>query len=305
MESIIENGEKFMLVSSDTDLKELIDRISKREVFAYLFKFSEREFFITLLESLSIRYDNFVVKYYHYDAGRKLHIAESEFGYFWISTHGLIARKKATTNRAVNSCLTQYTVISMLVEKAIEVVKDERVYDIHSYNFGLLSELSPAIFHNMTFYIEVFCKAYLSLTGIQAPQVHKLQSIYQKTVETMINNKHDDSLFQITVLDPLYKIVDHVQSIPGGFKEQFIKYDDNPLDDTVILFDLPGLNEMSVLLELTADFITDYFYTGPETYYLKTNVYQRMLDKADTEEKKKRIQELYPHLKNKNLQSDI
>jgi len=300
MESITENGEKYMLVTSDTDLKELVDRILNREVFAYLFKFAERDYLVRFLESINVGYDDFTIKYYHYDANRKLHITESEFGYVWISTHGLIARRKATSNRAVNSCLTQYTVISMLVKKAIEVVKDDRVYDIHSYNFGLLSELSPAIFHNITFYIEVFCKAYLSLCGIQLPKSHKLGFIYQKKVDAMISNKHDDSLFQVMILDPLYKMVDHVRNLPGEFKEQFIKYDDNPLDDTVILFELASLTEMSIILELSADFITDYFYTGPSTYYLKSNLYQRMLNKADSEEKKKRIRDLYPHLNKSN-----
>jgi hypothetical protein len=300
MEFIIEKGEKYMLVSNDVDLKELVERISKREAFAYLFKFSEREFFITLLESLDISYDDFTAKYYHYDTSRRLHIAESDFGYVWISTHGLIARRKATTNRAVNSCLNQYTVISLLIKKAIEVAEDENIYDIDSYNFEHLGELSPAIFHNMTFYIEVFCKAYLSLSGIPAPHGHKLQVIYKKTVEAMVTNKHDDSLFQILVLDPLYKVVDHVSNIPGDFKEQFIKYDDNPLDDTIILFEPAALTEMIHLLELSVDFITDYFYMGTETHYLKSNIYQRMLDKADTEEKRRRIQALYPHLAKKN-----
>ncbi|MDN3588040.1 hypothetical protein QWY86_15260 [Pedobacter aquatilis] len=252
-----------------------------------------------LIEALNISYEDFESRYYHYDPVRKLHISESEFGYVWISTHGLVARKKPTTNRAVNSCLVQYTVISLLLNKAIEVVKDEKVYDIDSRRFEELSDLSPAIFHNLTFYVEVFCKAYLSLIGIQAPKSHKLQVIYQTTVDSMISNNHDDSLFQILVLDPLYKLVDHIGKIPGGFKEQFIKYDDNPLDDTVILFELAGLTEMTWLLELSVDFITDFFHIGTDTHYLKSNIYQRMIDRADTEEKKKRIQVLYPHLAKK------
>lgn len=296
MEFITEKGEEYILVSNHTHLGELINRISEQEQFAYQFKFSEREFFITLLESLKIDYDDFTTKYYHYDETRKLHISESEFGYIWVSTVGLIAKNKSTSNRPVNSCLIQYTVISMLLKKAVEVVEDERVYDIDSYNFGLLSNLSPAIFHNLTFYIEVFCKAYLSLTGIQAPHTHKLLLIYQKTVEAMIKNNHDDSIFQILVLDPLYKFVDHLGKIPGDFKEHFIKYDDNPQDDTVILFDSVRLTEMLILLELSVDFISDYYHLGTETHYLESNVYQRMLDKADTEEKRTRIQALYPHL---------
>lgn len=304
MEFIIEKGEKYMLVSNDADLKELVERISTHEEFAYLFKFSQREFFVNLLALINVSIDDFLTNHYHYDANRRLHIAESDFGYFWISTHGLIARRKATTNRAVNSCLNQYIVISLLIKKAIEVVKDENVYDIDSYNFEHLGELSPAIFHNMTFYIEVFCKAYLSLSGIPALHGHKLQVIYKKTVEAMVSNKHDDSLFQVLVLDPLYKVVDHVNKIPGDFKEQFIKYDDNPLDDTIILFDPAALTEMIHLLELSVDFITDYFYRGTETHYLKSNLYQRMLDKADTEDKKRRIQALYPHLAKKNSSAD-
>ena len=121
----------------------------------------------------------------------------------------------------------------------------------------------------------------------------------------MTNSNHDDSLFQILVLEPLYKFVDHINQIPGNFREHFIKYDDNPQDDTVILFDLVGLIEMKNLLELSADFIDDYFYMGTDTHYLKPNLYQRMLDKADTEEKKKRIQDLYPHLANKKSNNTI
>lgn len=296
MEFKTENGQEYALISKQSHLTELLNRISKSEPFAYSFKFSERDLFISLLESLKVRYEDFTKKYFHYDSLRKLHISESEFGYVWISTSGLVPRKKATSNRAVNSCLNQYLVISLLFEKAIEVVKDERVYDIDSHSSGLLSELSPAIFHNLTFYIEVFCKAYLSLTKTEVPHSHSLSLLYQKVVETMFSNKHNDSLFQIRVLDPLYKFVDHIGKIPGNFKEHFIKYDDNPLDDTVILFEHEGLVEMKIILELSVDFISEYFYMGAGTYYLKSDIYQRMLDKADTEEKRQRIREMYPHL---------
>ena len=197
--------------------------------------------------------------------------------------------------------MIQHTVISLLIAKSVEVVKNEDVYDVDSHNSGTLSNLSPAIFHNMIFYIEVFCKAYLNLSGFQVERGHKLQVIYQKTVEAVNRNQHDDSLFQILVLEPLYRFVYHITRIPGNFKEQFIKYDDNPSDDTVVLFELSLLNEILVLLELSCDFIWDYFYMGAETHYLKTNVYQRMLDRADTDEKKDRIRALYPHLESKSI----
>lgn len=300
MDFITDYGEKYILISNQSHLDELIDLFAQRELIANQFKFSERDFFITLLESLKINYEDFTKKYFHYDGIQKIHISESEFGYVWISTYGLIAKNKATTNRAVNSSINQYTVLKLLFEKSITIIQNEKVYDIDSHSFGYLSELSPAIYHNLIFYVEVFCKAYLSLAGIEVPHTHKLSLIYQKTVETMVNKKHNDSLFQALILDPLYKLVDHVGSIPGYFKEQFIKYDDNPLDDTVIIFQPEDLHEMMNVLELSCDFITDYFYVGAKTHYLKSGLYQRMLNKAETEEKKKKIQKMYSHLADNN-----
>lgn len=284
------------MIENEAHLAEIFKRITEGDHFAYRFKFPDRRLFISLIEELDINYKDFTVNYYYYDPTRKLHISESEFGYVWISTAGLVPSKKATSNRAVNSCLNQHTVVSMLLKNAIVLVQNERVYDVDSHQFEQLNCLSPAIYQNIVFFIEVFCKAYLSLTGVKVMQTHRLSKIYQKTVEVMHSKNHNDSLFQVLVLEPLYKFVDHVGHIPGEFKEHFIKYDDNPQDDTVILFDLPGLNEMTSLLELTVDFIYDYYYEGLETFYLKSNLFERMLNKADTEEKKKRIKALYPHL---------
>src|SRR5690606_12512890 len=110
---------------------------------------------------------------------------------------------------------------------------------------------------------------YLSLNGIKPENTHKLSSVYSKTLETMKSKKHNDSLFQVRILDPLFKFVDHVNSIPGNFKEQFIKYDDNPDDNTVIIFQTGRLNEVKTIFELSHDFIIDYFHKGEETFYLK------------------------------------
>jgi hypothetical protein len=290
-----DNDEDFILISDQNQLDTLIDRFFRGQIFADQFKFSDRSFFLILLESLKINYEDFTKRYFYYDDSRKLHISESEFGYVWISTAGLVARDKPTTNSAVNSCLSQYTVVSLLFNKAIEVSQKEDVYDIDSYNFGYLSELAPALYHNIIFSIEVLCKAYLSLNEITPPHTHRLSSIYQKTVETMIAKKHNDSLFQAQILDPLYKFVDHINKLPGSFKEQFVKYDDNPGDSTVILFQTERLIEVSIIFELANDFIHDFFYTGKESLYLKSGLYQRLLDKADTEEKKQKIKEMYGH----------
>lgn len=299
METIVEDGEEFISISNLNHLKELQDRIASLKPFAEKFKFSDRDFFIDLLEFLKIDYDNFSKKYFHYDEIKKLHISESERGYIWISTSGLVARGKTTKNPTINSCLSQYVVLSVLFKKAIDLAKDERTYDVDSNLSEQLTELSPAIYHNLTFYIEIFCKAYLSLTETKFPFTHSLPLLYKKTVEIMISKKHDDSLFQILVLERLYNFVEHISNMHEGFKEHNIKYNDNLSDDSVILFDENSLKQMTIILELSIDFILDYFYMGNETHYLKTNVFQRMMDKADNEDKKKRIRELYPHLANK------
>lgn len=288
--------ENYVRISDKTQLSELIEKIKGNYLFGKQFKFSDRALFLTLLESLCIDYEEFTKNYFYFDNNRNLHISESEFEYVWISTLGLIAKRKVTTNKAVNSCINQYIVISLLMEKAIEISQSETVYDVDSYNFGYLSELSPALFHNILFYIEVFCKAYLSLNSVVLKNTHKLSLIYGKTVETMNAKTHNNSLFQVRILDPLFKFVDHINSIPGNFKEQFVKYDDNPEDDTVIIFQLGPLQDVKAIFDLSYDFIIDYYYIGEETYYLKSGLFQKLLDKAETEEEKNRIRKMYSYL---------
>ena len=126
-----------------------------------------------------------------------------------VSTYGLIAKSKSTSNRAVKAFLNKYTLISLLFKKALKVSQDENVYNIDSYNCGLLSELSPAIFHNLIFYIEVFCKAYISL-----PKVKHQKRINYLTLQRNSKHygckEHDNSLFQVLISDPLYKFINRL-----------------------------------------------------------------------------------------------
>ncbi|MDM1046533.1 hypothetical protein HX004_17055 [Myroides sp. 1354] len=299
MEIFIENDKEYILVANKNHLNELFEEITNLKPFADKFKFTDINLFIKLIELLEIDYDEFTQKYFYYDSLKKLHISQSMNDYIWISTVGLVANGKSTTNSMVNSCLSQYLVLSLLFEEAIELTNDESVYNIDSYNSGRLTELTPAIYHNLIFYIEVFCKAYLSLTKTEFPFTHSLPLLYKQTVETMNNNSHNDSLFQILILDKIYNFVNHIENMPKGFKEHNIKYNDNYLDDTIFLCDNNGLIELYYILEYTNDFISEYYYMGNKNYYLKTDIYQRMLKKADTEDKKNRIKEMYPHLGSK------
>lgn len=157
------NIEKLEHIANQDDLHYLISRIDNGPLLAEAFKFQERALFLSLLEQLNVDVEDFQKNYVHFDKSRNLHISESEFKYVWISTYGLVARGKQTANNMINACLNQYTVLSLLVDKAIEVSLSEDVYDIDGYSYSYLSSLSPALFNNILFYMEVFGKAYLTL----------------------------------------------------------------------------------------------------------------------------------------------
>lgn len=295
-----ENEDKYIIISKQADLDYLIDRIVKGQPFAHEFKFSKRKYFITLLKTLEIDYEEFIKTYNYYGKERQLHISESEFKYVWISTLGLIPKDKSTTSKEVNACAHQYFTVSLLLDKAIEISSNEDVYDVDRYNFGVLSDLSPALFHNLLFYVEVFCKAYLSLNGIKTPNTHKISMLYSRLIDTMYSKNHNDTLFQARIVDPLSKIVEHVNAIPGNFKEQFVKYDDNPEDSTVVIFQPESLNEIKQVIDLCNDFINDFFYSGNETHYLKTGLFQRILDLAKNEDEKNKVKLMYKHFRSKD-----
>ncbi len=296
MNIIIEKDEEFAIISNSEDLNKLLEKFNQKELFAYKFKFESRDYFFNLLTFLEINIEEFETKFYYFNNSKNIHISESEFGYVWISTYGLIAMKKPSSNSHINAFKNQHTVISLLFENAIELSQSNKIYDIDSYNFSKLSILTPAIFNNVIFYIELFCKAYLNLTGNKVPHTHKLKILYQKTIETMTYKSHNDTLFQFIILDPLSKIIEHINKIPGDFKEQFVKYDDNRFDDTVIIFNTAELIKMQNVLEVSYDFITDYFYSGENTHYLKTGTYQKILEKAKTDKEREKVKLMYKHL---------
>tara|TARA_R110002012_G_scaffold81474_1_gene206281 strand:+ start:6783 stop:7334 length:552 start_codon:yes stop_codon:yes gene_type:complete len=180
-----ENNEKIFTISKQDDLDKLISRIENGPLFANSFKFEDRAYFHSLLKYLEIEGVKFREKYFHFDKTRNLHISESESQHIWISTYGLIAKEKETKNNLVNACVNQYSVLSIVIDKAIEVTGKKDVYDVDGYNFGYLSTLPPALFHNILFYIEVFGKAYLKLSGAKPPLTHELSKIYALVKETM------------------------------------------------------------------------------------------------------------------------
>jgi hypothetical protein len=291
-----ERDEKFTIISNQEELEFVIEQIKNGPLFAGEFKFTERSYFIKLLETLDIDYEKFEINYFFFDNNSHLHISESQFGYVWISTYGLIAKDKATSNKFVNACINQYIVISLLLDKAIELSENEKVFDVDGHSFGQLSELSPALFHNYLFYVEVFCKAYISLNNVDISHTHKLSVVYKKMLDTMFLKKQNDSLFHVQIADKFASIVDYITTRPGNFKEQFVKYDDNKEDTTVIIFQSENLRSIKMTIDFCQDFIYEFLYTGNKTPYLESGFLQKALDKAKTDEQRANIAEKFGHL---------
>ena len=291
-----EDNKKLITISKQDDLDCLIKRIENGLLFADSFKFEDRAYFHSLLEYLNIEDEQFREKYFHYDKNRNLHISESEFEYVWISTYGLIAKDKETNDNLVNACVNQYTVLSLLIDKAIEIAGNENVYDVDGYNFGYLSKLSPALFHNTLFYIEAFGKAYLTLSGTKVPYTHELSKVYALVTKTMFEKKHNDSLLHAFVVDEFEKIIEYITSIPGDFKEHFVKYDDNSDDNTVILFDLQYLIGIRKTFDVSNEYIYSYYHEGEKAAGLKSGLFERLIGKAETENEKEKVVKTYSHL---------
>jgi len=290
------NDEKPKQIKNEEDLEHLVNQINKGSRFALEFNFKEYPLFQQLLERLEIDYEVFSKAYFYFDSNRNLHISESEFKRVWISTIGLVAGGNTTTNKFVNSCITQYTVVSLLIDKSIEVSNQPKVYDIDSYNFGLLSQLTQALFHNLLFYFELFGKAYLSLSNKKVPKTHRLSKIYDLVIETLFAKGHNDSLFQAGMIDPILLIVKYIDAIPGDFKEEYIKYEDNLNNETAIVFNSPWFYELKNTIGLCNDFVSDYYYNKDECLGLRSGFLERVLQKCKTEEEERIVKTKYEHL---------
>lgn len=290
-------------IRSSADVQYLVNRITNNELFAQQFKFADRNLFIDILDCIGIEYSDFELRYFSYNESKNIHISESEQGYIWISTYGLVAVNKIN-NKLVRSCSIQFTVLEILLTRSIELTNDESIYDIDSYNYGMLEELSPAIFQNLIFYVELFCKAYLSVNSIKPAHTHKLNSLYSAVVDTMFEKKHNDTLFHANIVNSLYHIVNHIENIPGNFQEHFVKYNDNEEDYTIIIFQYDLLIEMRKTFQSCNDFIMDFYLNHENSHYLKIGLFERLISKSSDENDKVRISEQFSYLKEKDKYCD-
>lgn len=179
--------ENIIDIDSQEIINLLISRIIGGEKIAEYFRFSNEEYHLQLLDSLNIDLEEFKKVCFFYDASRNLHIGDSEFNYTWISTYGLISSGNETRNKELNACYSQFTVVSLLFDHILNICSEENVFNIDSYNFGELRTLTPALFHNILFYFEIFGKAYLSLSKVKFNWNHKLDNLYKRVNNSMFD----------------------------------------------------------------------------------------------------------------------
>ncbi len=300
---------KFAFIDTQEDLEYLISQIKNGPTFAEPFKFKTEELVEQLFTYLKISIDDFTKKYYYYDDERKLHISESYEGYYWISTMGLVAprdRVHYNKNTYVRACHAQFIVLDLLLEKAISVCKDDGVYDVDGYYFGYLNELTTALFHNVIFYFELFGKAYLSLNDVKFDRTHELKKILRLVKETMFKLNQNDTSFHAYTVAEFERISNYLGTIPNDFREEFVKYEDNPGDSTVIVFGQRELSDLSGTIAVSNDIITDYYFKKTEgkdlseVLHLRPGLFNKLLNMSQTEEDRQRIIDTYSYLLKKD-----
>ncbi len=288
--------EDAIIIKDDEDLEYLLHRYLNGPSFAMAFVFNNDDLYARFFEVAGISVEEFREKNYFFNEEKNIHISESEFGFVWISTMGLVATSRATKNKFVNAFLSQAPILLHLLDEAIGICNDERIYDIDSHLYQMVEERTMALFHNLIFFSEILLKAYISLQGENVPHTHKLETLLKRTKETMFKNGHNDTLFHAYIIPLIEGEVLHISSIPGKFKEEYVKYDDNEHDTTLMIFRADYFLQIRDFVRMSEDIITGLYYNPAEQLYLKQGLYERLLEKCETEQAKDAIKKVYKYL---------
>lgn len=283
-------------ISTNEELQSLLNQFQNGPLFAAAFEFATEELWKKFAAAIDLNTEEFESCYHYFDKDSNVHIAQSEEGYVWISTMGLVAKSKITDNKYINACSWQKVILLHLLDDAILLSDDENTYDIDSCNYSEIENLTPALFHNTIFYFETFAKAYLSVNGKKVPRTHSLDSLLDLTKRTMFEKNQNNTLFHAHAVSMFEEIVKHIASIPGPFKEQYVKYDDNPNDSTLVEFNSEYLKKIRDIVEITCDMVVEMYYDPDNCPYLGKNLYQSLLNKCKTPEDKERLIRVYGFL---------
>lgn len=290
--------EDAIIIANESELKYLIDRYRNGPVFAKAFVFEDEKMYMDFLKTVGILPETFESKYCYFDQEKNIHISESEYGFVWISTMGLVATSRVTRNKYVNAFVSQVPILIHLLDEGIDLCNNETVYDIDSYSYSRVEQLSLSLFHSLVFFSEILLKAYISLQGEKVPRTHKLQTLLKSAREIIFRKNHNNTLLHAYIIPFVESEVLHISSIPGGFKEEYIKYDDNPHDTTMMVFRSDLFAQTRDFVVLSEEIITGLYYAPNERLYLKQGLYERLLEKCETNEARTAIENAYNFLVN-------
>ncbi len=239
-------------------LEDLIADMNKGKKFVDPFVFDSESLKISFLQNFGIDHNNFVQSFY-FDKNTNIHISESVFGYIWVSTLGLITSRKLSDNSYVNACISQCSLLKIIIEKQIILVSSNDVYNINSPSYSQLTELSISFYHNVVFYLELFIKAYLSLNNVPFNKNHNLRVLFDVVEKFIADNQSIHPVLNI-IIDNFKSVLEHIESAKDKSSkpliiEHFIKYDDNPSDTTILQYDINSLNSTLKTIEVSGDFI--------------------------------------------------
>ena len=287
------------------DLDKLVSSIQSGESFAQFFRFSSDDLIEVLFSKLDLDFSGFQEKLFYFDDERPIHISKDMNGRYWISTMGLVARGKPTDNKFVNALASQRWVLKALLRSADEICSNDEIYVIDSYMQSCLEEITPALYANMIFFFELVGKAYLSISGANVKTGHRLNLIIHDVNTMMYQKHHDNTIFHAYIVNWMNCMAQYIGMIPGPFREAFIKYDDNPDDTTVIRFNKGTITELRNIVDISSDFIMEYYYQKDDTFYLHGGFYERMISYAESEEKRNFIRINYSFLINQSNEKRI
>ena len=82
----------------------------------------------------------------------------------------------------------------------------------------------------------------------------------------------------------------------GKFKEEYVKYDDNEHDTTLMIFRSDYFSQIRDFVSLSEDIIMGIYYDPEGKMYLKQGLYERLLEKCKTAKAKEAVEKTYGFL---------
>ena len=102
-------------ITNHEELVYLIRRFKNGPNFARAFRFESNSLKLQFFESIGVDLESFCKLYFYYDKTKNIHISESEFGYLWISTLGLVSPFRFIKDKTISAFESQHFTLSLLI----------------------------------------------------------------------------------------------------------------------------------------------------------------------------------------------